>query len=389
MGLRVQDASPEAVDKCSDFDIIKVRTVHTVPRGTLQGVDNMTKKLLTIICMAIMLTACSNADSSTAVTTPAGQTTTTTQSEATTTTTTTESEPAEELTTTTTEEQSVTTTTTTTQTEPTVTTTTPEEETTTTTAETTKPKVTTTTKKPATTTKTTTTTAKKTTTTTTTTKKVDEPPKDAVKMYYNGSGITAKPNGKGKMIADEGVIPQNSIAYVVDVPIYRDYDLEYQPEMALMYASYEIYCNGYHGYVSGNSLSYLPIERADEEICMRINELRASLGLNELRIDEELCEMAAQRSVEISQTGQPHTRPDGSSFYTILDENGWVFYEDYFTAAENVQTGTDSARLAYECWRTSEGHYNNMVGNYTAMGLSRKPDGTGSWVLLLVREIKE
>ena len=335
----------------------------------------MTKKLLTIICMAIMLTACSNADSSTAVTTPAGQTTTT-QSEATTTTT--ESEPVEELTTTTTTsaEQSVTTTTTTTQTEPTVTTTPEEEITTTTTAETTKPKVTTTTKKPTTTT--TTTTAKKTTTTTTTTtKKVEEPPKDGVVMYSCGITMRKKPKSGASQILIED-IPANEEFIVIGDIIYNDYG-----------EWYYIYYNQMYGYVLANGVNRLPVERCDEEICMLINELRTSLGLNELRVDEELCEMAAQRSVEISQTGQPHVRPDGSSYSSILEEYGWVRGVDFYVAGENVQTGTESARLAYECWRTSEGHYNNMVGNYTAMGLSRKPDGTGSWVLLLVRETKE
>ncbi|MBQ4095151.1 MAG: CAP domain-containing protein [Oscillospiraceae bacterium] len=331
----------------------------------------MTKKLLMILCMAVMLTACSNADSSTAeVTTPAGQTTTTT-----TTTTTTATEPT---TTTTTEEQSVTTTTTTTQSEQTVTTTTPEEVTTTTTAETTKSKVTTTTKKPTTTTKVTTTTAKKTTTTTTTTtKKVEEPPKDGVVMYSCGITMRKKPKSGASQILIED-IPANEEFIVIGDIIYNDYG-----------EWYYIYYNQMYGYVLANGVNRLPVERCDEEICMRINELRVSLGLNELRVDEELCEMAAQRSVEISQTGQPHIRPDGSSYSSILEEYGWVRGVDFYVAGENVQTGTESARLAYECWRTSEGHYNNMVGNYTAMGLSRKPDGTGSWVLLLVRETKE
>lgn len=336
----------------------------------------MTKKLLTIICMAVMLTACGNTDSSSTAPLPDATSSDTTT---TTTTTTTATEPT---TTTTSEEQSVTTTITTTKTEPTVTTTTPEEATTTTTAETTKPKVTPTTKKPTTTTKATTTkaktttTAKKTTTTTTITKKVDEPPKDAVKMYSNETSMSKRPERSSKILIE--YIPENAEVMVVGDIISND-GCEW----------YNIYYDGRYGYTLANSLNRLPVDRVDEEICMRINELRKSLGLNELRIDEELCEMAAQRSVEISQTGLPHTRPDGSSFYTILDENGWVFFEDYFTAAENVQSGGTSARLAFEVWRTSDGHYRNMIGNYTAMGISRKPDGTGSWVLLLVRETKE
>ena len=354
----------------------------------------MTKKLLTIICMAVMLTACSNA-----VTTPAGQTTTT-QSEATTTTT--ESEPVEELTTTTTtsEEQSVTTTTTTTQTEPTVTTTTPEEEiTTTTTAETTKPKVTTTTKKstttkkPTTTTKatttkakttttakkttttTTTTTAKKPTTTTTTTKKVDEPPKDGVVMYSNGVALRKQQRRTAKILIEE-IKPNEKITVVGDIIVNDSREWYYA------------YYDGMYGYVLANGVNRLPVERCDEEICILINELRKSLGLNELRIDEELMEMATVRSAEENlPTTSPHVRPDGSSFSTILDEYGWEFFKDYYTAGEIQCSGTESARLAVEGWKLSEGHYNNMIGNYTAMGAGRADDGF--WVVLFVRETKE
>lgn len=350
----------------------------------------MKSKLLTIICMAVMLTACSNADSSTAVTTPAGQTTTTTttQSEATTTTTTTESEPVEELTTTTTTsaEQSVTTTTTTTtQTEPTVTTTTPEEDTTTTTTNAktliTEPKVTTTTKKSTTTKKqttttkvtttkpkTTTTTAKKTTTTTTTTtKKVEQPPEGRV-MYSSGTTLMKKPKESYSQILYEET-PVDAKFIVVGEAFTNEYG-----------EWYNVYYNGEYAYCYVNSLTSLPSSRWDEELCNLINDYRESLGLEKLKIDQRLMEAADIRSKECDELGTlDHTRPDGSSCFTIFAEVGIT--DARCLGVENLASGGATPQRTFNDWKNSNGHNRNMTSTeLVAMGVGYV-DG-GAWVFL-------
>ena len=279
------------------------------------------------------------------------------------------SEQTTSVTTTTTTKKPTTTTTTTTK-KPMITTT---KKPATTTTTTTKAKTTTTAKK--TTTTTTTTTAKKPTTTTTTTKKVDEPPKDGVVMYSNGVALRKQQRRTAKILIEE-IKPNEKITVVGDIIVNDSREWYYA------------YYDGMYGYVLANGVNRLPVERCDEEICILINELRKSLGLNELRIDEELMEMATVRSAEENlPTTSPHVRPDGSSFSTILDEYGWEFFKDYYTAGEIQCSGTESARLAVEGWKLSEGHYNNMIGNYTAMGAGRADDGF--WVVLFVRETKE
>ncbi|MBP1572649.1 MAG: CAP domain-containing protein [Oscillospiraceae bacterium] len=336
----------------------------------------MKTKLLTIICMAVMLTACSNADSSTAVTTPAGQTTTTT-------TTTTEATETESKTDSqTSEDETVTSETTTTpvQTEePTITTTTPEEiTTTTTTAETTKPKVTTTTKKSTTTKKqttttkvtttkpkTTTTTAKKTTTTTTTTtKKVEQPPEGRV-MYSSGTTLMKKPKESYSQILYEET-PVDAKFIVVGEAFTNEYG-----------EWYNVYYNGEYAYCYVNSLTSLPSSRWDEELCNLINDYRESLGLEKLKIDQRLME-AAQIRLDEQKVSAGHTRPDGSSCFTVFDEVG---ISDESLGVENLGGGA-TPQVIFKGWKNSSGHNRNMTyANSVAMGVAFDID-RGSWVFL-------
>ena len=333
----------------------------------------MTKKLLTIICMAVMLTACGNADSSTAVTTPAGQTTTTT----TTTTEATETESKTSSQTSEDEDETVTSeTTTTAQTEePTITTTTPEEiTTTTTTAETTKPKVTTTTKKSTTTKKqtttkvtttkpkTTTTTAKKTTTTTTTTtKKVEQPPEGRV-MYCYESGMSKKATNSATYFVE---FDKGTKVTVIETLSNNYGDWAY------------VYYNGSYGYVSENALTSLPSSRWDEELCNLINDYRESLGLEKLKIDQRLME-AAQIRLDEQKVSAGHTRPDGSSCFTVFDEVG---ISDESLGVENLGGGA-TPQAIFEGWKNSSGHNRNMTyANSVAMGVAFDIE-RGSWVFL-------
>ena len=339
----------------------------------------MKTKLLTIICMAVMLTACSNADSSTAVTTPAGQTTTTT-------TTTTEATETESKTDSqTSEDETVTSETTTTpvQTEePTITTTTPEEiTTTTTTAETTKPKVTTTTKKSTTTKKqttttkvtttkpkTTTTTAKKTTTTTTTTtKKVEQPPEGRV-MYSSGTTLMKKPKESYSQILYEET-PVDAKFIVVGEAFTNEYG-----------EWYNVYYNGEYAYCYVNSLTSLPSSRWDEELCNLINDYRESLGLEKLKIDQRLMEAADIRSKECDELGTlDHTRPDGSSCFTVFAEVGIT--DERCLGVENLASGGATPQRTFNDWKNSNGHNRNMTSTeLVAMGVGYV-DG-GAWVFL-------
>ena len=90
-----------------------------------------------------------------------------------------------------------------------------------------------------------------------------------------------------------------------------------------------------------------------------LNELRESQGLQPLKWNptSKLQRAAELRAEEITELFS-HTRPDGSSCFTVLKEFGLI----YSRCGENIAMGTDlSPRGATELWINSPGHYKNMV----------------------------
>ena len=87
-----------------------------------------------------------------------------------------------------------------------------------------------------------------------------------------------------------------------------------------------------------------------------VNEARAAEGLAELTLDDTLCKAAAIRAAELPELFD-HTRPDGTSCFTVLDEVG-----SYYTSAgENIAAGQITAAEVVEAWMNSEGHRANIM----------------------------
>ena len=86
------------------------------------------------------------------------------------------------------------------------------------------------------------------------------------------------------------------------------------------------------------------------DIVRMINRERVSLGLKKLKWDKTLYKAAKVRAKEIS-VRYGHTRPDGSSCGTVS-----TTYH-----GENIVKGGKSPCLAYESWKNSNGHYQNMI----------------------------
>ncbi len=94
-----------------------------------------------------------------------------------------------------------------------------------------------------------------------------------------------------------------------------------------------------------------------------VNQQRAANGLPELVMDAELQTAAMQRAAEIVLNFE-HTRPDGSSCFTITD-SAW---------AENIAAGnygtTDVAEKVTNSWMNSPGHRANILGkDYSTIGV--------------------
>ena len=88
------------------------------------------------------------------------------------------------------------------------------------------------------------------------------------------------------------------------------------------------------------------------------NNYRSLVGVSSLTLDSSLVEAASIRAKELSDSFS-HTRPNGSSCFTVLSGLGI----SYGTAGENIAAGYSSSQSVMEGWRFSSGHYQNIISS--------------------------
>ena len=96
----------------------------------------------------------------------------------------------------------------------------------------------------------------------------------------------------------------------------------------------------------------------------RINEYRLEEGLEELYLDEYLCAIASYRGYEASRVWS-HTRPDGRSYATVLDDYGY----GAVAAGELLGYSTGSGAAVAEKWMNSESHRDLLMGSSSTVGI--------------------
>ena len=112
-----------------------------------------------------------------------------------------------------------------------------------------------------------------------------------------------------------------------------------------------------------------------------VNEYRKEVNVKDLTLDSNLTVAACARAMEMAYANKfSHTRPNGSSCFTILDDMN-INCSAY---AENIAYGYSSAKSVSEGWKKSSGHYKNMINaNYGKIGIGViKLQGTYYWVQL-------
>ncbi|HIS20141.1 MAG TPA: hypothetical protein IAB43_04030 [Candidatus Spyradocola merdavium] len=120
------------------------------------------------------------------------------------------------------------------------------------------------------------------------------------------------------------------------------------------------------------------VQEAAEAVASLVNAARQDAGLSELELDADLCAAAQARAQEIAQSFS-HTRPDGSSCFTILEELGI----SYRAAGENIAMGQRTPEEVMDGWMNSSGHRANILnGTFTSIGVGYYVDGAGAahWV---------
>jgi len=100
------------------------------------------------------------------------------------------------------------------------------------------------------------------------------------------------------------------------------------------------------------------------EIVRLLNEERGKRGLTPLTADAGLCAAAQKRAQELQQS-YSHKRPNGSSFYTVLQE----FNIPFNGCAENIASGQSFPQEIMHEWMISTGHQENILGDYSSIGV--------------------
>ena len=97
-----------------------------------------------------------------------------------------------------------------------------------------------------------------------------------------------------------------------------------------------------------------------------------------MALDKEIEAAALIRAKEI-QSSFSHTRPNGSSFSTVLKEQGIR----YSGAGENIAWGQISPEAVMEAWMNSDGHRANILNpKFTKLGVGydQSAKGRNYWV---------
>ena len=101
------------------------------------------------------------------------------------------------------------------------------------------------------------------------------------------------------------------------------------------------------------------------EVVSLVNQERAAVGLAPLIEDNTLDQAAAIRAEEII-TSFSHTRPDGSSCFTALQQVG----ASYRHAGENIAIGQTTPAQVVADWMNSPGHRANILNpDFTKIGV--------------------
>ncbi|MDD4842978.1 MAG: CAP domain-containing protein, partial [Anaerotignum sp.] len=96
-----------------------------------------------------------------------------------------------------------------------------------------------------------------------------------------------------------------------------------------------------------------------------VNVERAKAGLSALQIDPAVTKAAQVRAKEI-QSSFSHTRPDGRSCFTALDEAK----ASYRGAGENIALGQKTPEEVMNGWMNSAGHKANIMNpNFKYIGV--------------------
>ena len=123
-------------------------------------------------------------------------------------------------------------------------------------------------------------------------------------------------------------------------------------------------------------------ENEAREVLRLVNEERAAVGKQPLKMTETLENLAKQRAAELSAYFS-HTRPNGTDCFSAVDE----FNVRWMALGENIAYGQTDAEEVMNSWMNSEGHKANILSEqyeFTDIGIACfEYNGIKYWVQFL------
>ncbi len=121
------------------------------------------------------------------------------------------------------------------------------------------------------------------------------------------------------------------------------------------------------------SQAYTPSSDYISEVIRLVNIERSKQGLSALTTNSQLANVANIRAKE-TVTSFSHTRPNGTSCFTVLAETK----VSYRTCGENIAAGQTTPQEVVKSWMNSEGHRKNILnGSFTKLGVGYVKASTG------------
>lgn len=116
---------------------------------------------------------------------------------------------------------------------------------------------------------------------------------------------------------------------------------------------------------TGNSMFSATEWNYANRVIELVNQQRAAYGLGPVSATNALSSAAQARAIETVALFS-HTRPDGTSCFTILPTYG----VSYWTCGENIAAGQDTPEDVVTAWMNSPGHRANILnGNFGHLGV--------------------